>query len=136
MMTAEVNYWAVLVAALGYFFFGAVWYSPPLFGKAWMKGIGKTKEQLTAEFSAIKYVWAFIASFLAAYGIARIMSWTGDMSVTNGISVGLLAAISFVLSTFFVNDSMEGRPRGLTALNILYHIIGFIIIGLIIGIWP
>jgi hypothetical protein len=32
----DLNWPAVIVAALAYFAIGAVWYAPPVFGKAWM----------------------------------------------------------------------------------------------------
>ena len=41
-----INIWAVLVATAVYFVIGSLWYSPFLLGKAWMKSIGKTQEEL------------------------------------------------------------------------------------------
>ena len=38
----DLNWLAVLVAALAYFAIGALWYAPPLFGKAWMAAGGMT----------------------------------------------------------------------------------------------
>ena len=34
----DLNWLAVLVAALVYFILGAIWYAPPIFGRAWMRG--------------------------------------------------------------------------------------------------
>ena len=51
MESMAINYWAVLVAAVAYMILGAIWYSPILFGSAWMRLIGKTKEQAMADFS-------------------------------------------------------------------------------------
>ncbi len=36
-MTREINYWALIVAALAALVVGAVWYSSFLFGNAWME---------------------------------------------------------------------------------------------------
>ena len=41
-----INIWAVLVATAVYFVIGSLWYSPSLLGKAWLKSIGKTQEEL------------------------------------------------------------------------------------------
>jgi hypothetical protein len=135
MMASSMNYWAILVAAVAYMALGALWYSPALFGNAWMRGISKTREQLAAQASPINYLWALITSFVASYGIARIMSWSGGNTIGDAIKISILAAICFVLTTMSVNDTFEGRPKGLTFINILYHIVGFIIIGIIIGAW-
>jgi hypothetical protein len=135
MPAITMNWWAIIVAAVVYMALGAIWYSPSLFGNAWMKGIGKTKEQLKAGFSSLSYVWALIFSFLAAYGIARICVWAQRGTVWDGIVIGLLAGVCFVLASMGVNDIFERRPCRLTLINVLYHIVGFIIIGVIIGAW-
>jgi len=135
MESASINYLAVAVSALAYMALGAFWYSPVLAGNAWLKAIGKTKEQVAKESSAINYLVGLIFSFVAAYGIARIMQWTGGYSVGAGIKISLLAGVCFVLTTMGVNDIFENRPRSLTAMNILYHLVGFLIMGIILGLW-
>jgi len=135
METASVNFVAILVAGLAYFFLGAVWYAKPLFGKAWMQGIGKTEEQVKAAFSPLKLVWALFGSLLAAYGIARILSWMSSVSVATGIVVGLLTGICFAFAVMTINDVMESRPKMLTAINVIYHLAGFVVMGLILGAW-
>jgi len=135
MEMGSVNFLSVIVAAVAYMALGAIWYSPALFGNAWMKGIGKTKEEVKAGASPMNYVFALILSFIAAYGIARIMVWTNRGSISDGIVIGLLAGVCFVLSTMGVNDIFENRPKSLCAINILYHIVGFIVIGIIVGAW-
>ena len=135
MEMGSVNFLSIIVAAVAYMALGALWYSPMLFGNAWMKGIGKTREQLTANASPVNYVLGLIFSFIAAYGIARIMIWTNRGSISDGIVIGLLAGVCFVLATMGVNDAFEKRPCSLTAINVLYHIVGFIVIGVIVGAW-
>ncbi len=135
MEMGSVNFLSIIVAAVAYMTLGALWYSPMLFGNAWMKGIGKTREQVTAGASPVNYVLGLIFSFIAAYGIARIMIWTNRGSISDGIVIGLLAGVCFVLATMGVNDAFEKRPCSLTAINVLYHIVGFIVIGVIVGAW-
>ena len=135
MPVITMNWWAVIVAAAAYFALGAVWYMPGMFGNAWMKGIGKTKEQLNAGFSGVSFVWAFVYSFLVAYAIARILVWAQRGSVVDGIVVGLLTGICFGLATVGIHDLFEQRPKQLTIINVLYHVVGFILIGIIVGAW-
>jgi hypothetical protein len=135
MPTTGVNYLAVLVAGAAYFVLGALWYSKPLFAAAWMAGIGKTEEQLKANYSPWKLVWAFIGSFIASYGIARILSWLPVADMYAGVVVGLIAGVCFSLTTSSINDCMEGRPLKLTAVNVIYNMFGFVIMGVILGAW-
>ena len=41
----EINFLAVLVAALSSFVVGFVWYNPKVFGTIWMNEIGMTEEK-------------------------------------------------------------------------------------------
>ena len=78
MVSTGVNYVAILVAGAAYFVLGALWYSPVVFGNAWMGAVGKSKEELQKGSSALKMIWAFVGSLIIAYGLARILSWTGS----------------------------------------------------------
>ena len=42
----EINWIAVVVAAVGSFLLGGLWYSPAMFGKVWQREAGLTDEQL------------------------------------------------------------------------------------------
>ncbi|UCD63864.1 MAG: DUF1761 domain-containing protein [Candidatus Zixiibacteriota bacterium] len=135
MEPVAINYLAVIVAAVAYSVLGVLWYSPVLFGSAWLKGIGKTKEQMAGGPVVLNYVIGFICAFLASYGIARIMLWTGRNSIAEGIVIGLLAGVCFVVATMLMNDLFERRSKGLTAVNVLYHLLGLIVAGIIVGAW-
>ena len=135
MVSTGVNYWAILVAGAAYFILGALWYSPVIFGKACTQAVGKSKEELQKGSSALKMIWAFVGSLIIAYGLARILSWTGSYSLTDAIVVSLLAAICFLVTVIGISDSMEVRPMKLYLINIFYNIIGFCIMGIIIGVW-
>ncbi|HDL02840.1 MAG TPA: DUF1761 domain-containing protein [candidate division Zixibacteria bacterium] len=135
MEFTTINYWAVIVSAVAYMVLGALWYSPVLFGNAWIREIGKTKEQVAADFRPVNYFIALLTSFLAAYGVARLMAWTGGDSICDGIIIGLLAGICFVMAAMAVNDTFEKRSNALTIINVLYHIVGLIIVGVIVGAW-
>jgi len=135
MVNAGINYWAVLVAGIAYMVLGAVWYSPLLFAKTWLAAVGKSEDEIKAAHSPGTYIWAFVASFLTGYGIARIMIWTNGSSVSDALKIALVIGVCFVLTSFSINDCFEHRRCKLTVINILYHVIGILIIGIIIGAW-
>ena len=114
----EIHWLPVLVAAVAQFLLGAIWYSPILFGNAWMAAIGKTKEQIEKEFHPGKLVVAFIGSVVAAVVLAIFISVGGVNSLTYGALLGLLAGVGFALSKGIVNDVMESRPTALTAMEL------------------
>ena len=130
-----MNYLAIAVAAAFYMVLGALWYSPLMFCNVWCNSIGKTKEEVEQKSSLFNYLWATILSFLAAYGIARVNYWVGADSLATTLKVSLLLGVCFVLTTMGVNDIFEARPRSLTLVNIFYHIVGFVVMGIVIGLW-
>jgi hypothetical protein len=131
----QINYLAVLVSAVAYMILGAIWYSPAIFGKVWMRAIGKTADQVKADSSAMNYVWAIIAAFIASYGVARIMEYVGSASIALGVEIGLVAGVCFVFASFWMNDTFEARSSSLTFGNALYHLLALILAGIIIGAW-
>lgn len=100
-----------------------------------MRSIGKTRKQLEAGYSPLRMVWAFVGSLPAAYGLARILSWIPGATLSTGIMVRFLAGACFTLAPVSIHDVMEGCPCKLTAINVLYHIIGFVLIGIVFGAW-
>jgi hypothetical protein len=134
-MSDGINYLALLVSAVAYIALGAIWYSPVIFAKAWMRGIGKTEEQVKADAKPMNYVVGLITAFFSAYGIARMMIWKGGDSIADGLMIALVAGVCFVFMTFLMNDRFEGRPSSLTIGNALYHVFAFLIMGIIIGAW-
>ncbi|MBD3333011.1 DUF1761 family protein [candidate division GN15 bacterium] len=135
MEATGINYLAVIVATAAYWIIGALWFSPALFFNQWLRAIGKTKEQVKADFSPMNYIWALIAAFLASYGIARVCDWGGAATIVDGALVGVLAAACFVLPYVLVTDVFEKRPRSLAMINLFYHAVGLIVAGIIIGAW-
>ena len=54
-----INHWAVLVAAVSDFVVGALWYSPILFYKGWMKENNFSEEDLKKGNPAVTYTITF-----------------------------------------------------------------------------
>ena len=59
-MEWDVNYWAVLVAAVATMVIGSIYYMPAVAGRAWMKAIGKTEEEIRAANRPILFVIAAV----------------------------------------------------------------------------
>jgi hypothetical protein len=70
----EVNWLAVLTAAISSFLLGGLWYSPAMFFKAWQRGAGLTDEQLQKGGHPGKvYGGAFALSLIAAATFAMFL---------------------------------------------------------------
>ncbi|MBL7747055.1 MAG: DUF1761 domain-containing protein, partial [Chitinophagaceae bacterium] len=63
MDMSSINWLAVLVAGISAFVVGGIWYSPGLFGKAWMADNNFTEEQIKKGGNKGKiFGWTFIFS--------------------------------------------------------------------------
>ncbi len=131
----EMNYLAVLVGAIISVAVGALWFSPPLFGNAWLALVGKTKEQAEKDFSPLKIVWALVWGFVLSYGLARVIVWTGKATPLDGLLLGVLTCVVFAVSSIAVNHSFEGRPTKLTMIYATHHLVEFAAIGAMLGAW-
>ena len=64
----EMNYLAILVAALSSFVVGFIWYNPKVFGTSWMNEIGMTEEKAKkgnmAKIFGLTFVFALLFAFM------------------------------------------------------------------------
>jgi len=128
----EVNWLAVLAAALSAFLLGGLWYSPAMFLKAWQRGAGLTDEQLKGGNAAKIYGGAFVLSLVAAATFAMFL---GKLPVVEATAYGLCAGLTWVAASFGINYLFEHRPLSLFLVNGGYHTLQFTLYGLILGLW-
>ena len=132
-MPERVNHLAVWVAAIAYFVFGALWYGL-LFGSTWLSLLGKTKEQLPD--GPMLYIVSFVLGLILAYATAIALTRRPeDQTVSQGISFALFMGIAIYATQTLNHVIFEGRPFMLWLINTAYTLIGFAIIGAIVGGW-
>ncbi|MBT6764696.1 MAG: DUF1761 domain-containing protein [Prolixibacteraceae bacterium] len=131
---SNINYLAVLVAALSAFIIGWIWYGP-LFAKRWMKLNGFTEESLKEGAMSMPAIMIinFVAVIVSALGMAMFLGAESDMMF--GISAGLMIAV-FWIATSRLNDVLsEKKPFGLFLINVGYNLVTYAVMGAIIGAW-
>ena len=130
----KTNYAAVFVSALAYWILGAVWYAA-LFNKPWM-----ALEQMTAEKAAgmnpvLPYIITFVLNLLIAFVLAQICIWRSANTAARGAALGILLWIGFVGPVTYTTYMYEMRPMPLFAINEFYPLVGFCLMGAILGAW-
>jgi hypothetical protein len=123
---SDLNWLAVLAAALAYFAIGAVWYAPPLFGKAWAAAGGLPTPDPSSRPSPAIYLTPLIGSVLSAVALALIAKSTDTDTFLEGIVVGLVVAIGFVSITFVTAqfESEKAEADGVGRVHRGYHVVG------------
>lgn len=130
----EFNIWAVLVAAVGSFVLGGLWYSPVLFGKAWQKETGLTDEQLAKANMPVIFGLAFVLCFAASFVFAMFLGPRPPLAL--GLGAGSSAGLFWVASSFGINYLFERKSLKLFLINGGYHTLQFTLIGLVLALMP
>ncbi len=131
-MSAQINHAAVWVAAIVYFLLGWVWYT--VFGAAWVAAMGKTS--MDSGSSPMTYVWSFLLGLILAYatGIA-LARHPEDQNMQQGVSFALFMGIALFATQTLNQVLYAGSPFVLWLINTGYVVVGFAIIGAIVGGW-
>ena len=129
---ADLNWLAVLVAALAYFVLGAIWYSNMMFGKAYRAALGIT-EQGTPSPSLL--VINFVGWLITATALGLVGAAAGASTVLDGIVLGFVAGVGFVVVHQVVAGVFDPGRRALMSVTVSYTVPGFVIMGVILAVW-
>lgn len=129
-MHFAVNWLAIAIAAVISMAIGAIWYN--VFGKQWMAAIGKTRDQLMADWTP--FAWGFAVQLVMAYFIALVTpALFGTTDVWNGILAGVCMWLGFGLTAMILNHRYQNMPWRLTAIDGGYLLLVLVSHGLVIG---
>ena len=132
-MTLDINWLAVLVAAVVTFVLGGVWYGP-LFGKVWRAAEGRPDPDPTqAKHPAMVYGLSFVLMLIAAAVLAIALG--PDPNIQKSFVVGLAVGVGWVATSFGVNYLFAGRRLALFAVDAGYNVVLFALMGVIIGLF-
>jgi hypothetical protein len=140
-MNVEVNYLAVLLAALSSMVVGSLWYMPAAFGNIWMKLTGVTSMGKDKGMSMATTVWmygsVFLASLVTAYVLAHVTflshRFFGNSLLQDALSTGFWLWLGFTAMRMFTHDTFEGRRKKLTLLNAAHELVTVLVMAFIIG---
>jgi hypothetical protein len=113
---------------------GTVWYSPRVFGAAWMRMVNITPEM--AEKGKRRMLLMALVGFLAAMLIAWVMSYVGVLLGVydwfGAIELGFWCWIGFVAPTMLGIVLWEQKPFKLYLINVLYWLVAFVLMALVL----
>ena len=139
MPDTTLNLVPVVIAGVINMVIGALWYSPLVFGKLWMRTMGKTEEEFKQELSLTKmaftYVVNTIASLLFAYVLAHLIKFSQTHTFSQGVMIGFWVWLGFVVTTVIPGYMYESKPKMLYFLFIIYQLISITLIGGFLAIW-
>lgn len=135
---ADLNWLAVLAAAIAYFAIGAIWYARPVFGGIWSGAGGFALPERGEGPGAAIFVTPLVGAVLASVALGMLAVATGTDTTAEGLALGVIVAIGFVASVSFVTAQFETqKPKPLLwgAVNFGYHAVGTLVAAIIIASW-
>lgn len=131
----EVNYLAVLVAALAAFVLGWAWYSPILFAKPWSAENPLAMERHKSHPAPMGRLLAtaFVCALIAAYAMAVLLVTPQHHSLMIGLKRGFAAGVCWIATAFGSNYAFEARSLRHWTINAGYYVVQFTVMGAILG---
>src|SRR6478736_4608655 len=130
-MDVQLNYLAIVAAAISTFIIGGLWYSPAVFGKAWMRENGFKEEDMKKGNMVKIFGLAFVLGLIAALNLAMFMG--PENNPTMGALWGFLAGAGWVATFVGTHYLFERKSFTLFLINAGYSIVALTIMGIIIA---
>jgi hypothetical protein len=127
------NWIAVAVAGISAFVLGGVWYSPALFGKAWMKENNLTEEQVKASNKGKIFGWALILTLIMSANLAMYLN-DPKINFQLGLLYGLLAGL-WIFCGIAIVGLFELKTGRYILINGGYCFTALGLMGAILGAW-
>ena len=137
-LVGEINWLATIVAALVYFVLGGIWFAPPLFGRAWAAAAGMQMPGEGEGPGAGIYAAPLIGTLLASIATAMIASGTESTTLGDGLVLGIVLGIGFVVSlmgTTIAFETTKPNPAMWGVITAGYHFVGIVAVALIVSAW-
>ena len=128
----DINWLAVLTAAVSAFLLGGIWYGP-LFKRAWCRENGMDPDAPPQRHPGKVFGTAVAAALVAAAAFAIILRPGPSLFIA--VHAGFLTGLAYVAMSFGINYAFAGRSFKLWLIDGGYHTLQFSLYGLILGLW-
>mgnify|MGYP006294181553 CR=1 FL=1 len=130
-----INYLSVLVAAVATFVLGALWYSPLLFSKAWLKEVGFDAETMPKPNMLKTFGGSFVMFLVMDFTLAIIIQAGGkEICWSGGMITGLVLGLGFIGTATAVNYIYQRKSFRLWLIDAMYQTIGLGVAGVILAV--
>lgn len=127
----------VFIAAIAAFAIGAVWYSPALFAKAWVRAQGHTPEKVAAMRASAgrAYGVSFLCFMLMASVICVLLAHLGVTDWKMGAMWGAHLWLGIAVPIGLTANVYSDKPLMAWVIDAGYQLVYLLVMGAIIGAW-
>lgn len=127
----QVNLLAAIVAAVVVFLISGLYWA--VLTPAYLRRLGRPPEE--ARPTPAQLGVAFVTRVLLAWVLAVFVGWAGAREVGAGAEIGFLAWLGFVIPLAVGQAAFERKPWQVLAIGLPESLIGFVLVGAIVGAW-
>ena len=135
-MNVEVNWLAVVLAAVSSMVVGTIWYSDAVFGKAWKK-MAKLDEKRMKTDAPMALAIAFLSSLVMAFVLAHLSfiahSFYGNSFLSDTLQTAFWVWLGFQGLRIIMRGAFEQRRKKLTLMAAVNELVTIMVMALIIG---
>jgi Protein of unknown function (DUF1761) len=128
----DINWIAMLVAAIAGFMVGGLWYGP-LFGKPWMAETGITEEEARKSNMPKLFGTVFVLNLFAAFILGHVLATYGNPGLATSAMVGGGIGLGFVATSIGVNYLFSRNSMRLFLIDAGYWTVIYSVMGAIFG---
>lgn len=132
MPQADINLYAVIIAAIVHGGLGVAWYSPGVFGKRLDPPTKKISDK--HELGRVLAVRLGF-SLLTIYVMAHFIAYAGAIGFWEGVQVGFWLWLGLVATTEGVKDFLKGRSLRLFLIDQGYYLLALVAAGAMLAAW-
>lgn len=133
MPSVEINWWALIAAAVINVIIGSLWYGPLMFGKSWQKVTGKRPGETVR--ANLIYAVTALASLVQAFILVHFVRYAGALTAWRGAQVGFWLWLGFCALTSLMHHFFEDRPWRLWQINTGYFLVVLMVNGALLAAW-
>ena len=134
MSLLNVNWLAVLVSGVAALVVGFVYDSKPLFESVYLSEVGLIQED-AASAPPTNFAIAFVLALVQAFFLSALIRAMGAPTLTSGLTAGVLAWLGFTATTSGANYLFGRRTLRLWLVENGNHLVTFLVMGAILGVW-
>jgi hypothetical protein len=137
---SNLNFLAILVAALAAFFIGFLWHGP-LFGKQWIKMMGIPQKEVDAMQAkgmgamAPQMFAALVQQIIIATVVSHLANALGVVDAMGAVLLALLLWFGFIAAVQLNAVLWENRKLELYLFNMAQLLVSLVAVSLIVVLW-
>jgi hypothetical protein len=130
----SIDFLGVGAATVVAMIIGALWYSPVLFVKPWMRAQGKEYPCPPAKGAAGAIINAVAMNLITALALSEVFRWRGVETIVDALVTALLMAVGLVVSNQLMRDRFHGATTQLSLINAANTIVVYLAMGLVLAV--